>query len=112
MIILRNKIFAEPQALTPDSNEQQNSQELLIEQMRMQRALLQNQRQRQKIQAQESRDRIKRTQDAQKLEQRRDEQEQKNQIRVKRLEMDRDEAKNVGLYKTKSHPVPPVPMKV
>lgn len=90
--------------------EQMNSKDLLIEQMRLQRALLQTQRQRQQVQAQESRDRMRQIQSAQRIEQKKDEQESKNELKRRKLEVD-EGAKNVGLYKTRSNPVSPVPMK-
>ena len=129
MIILRkrSKFFAESQtaamkSATPDGQSAQQapsqqqaattSNELLIEQYRLQRLMLQTQKQRQMLRAQEERDRLRRLNNAQKVEQRKDEVESKNALRVKALENDsQDQAKNVGLYKTKSTAVAPVPMK-
>lgn len=114
MIILRRKIksFADPDpSVSQDPNNQLTSKDLAIENMKMQRQLMLNQRMKQKLQAQERADRIKQITRAQKNEEAKDEQESKNQIKVKKIEQDRDEAKNVGLYKTKSKMPAPVPMK-
>lgn len=109
MIILRNKNFSEE---LPSPQEQaKSSQELLIEQMKTQRALMQTQRQRERLQAEETQSRMKSLRQAQKIEKDKDEEQQKSNIRVKKLESD-EGAKNVGLYKTKTRAVPPVPMKV
>lgn len=88
----------------------QNSTELLVEQMKLQRALLSVQKHRQKVQAEENRDRMRSLQNAQRIEQKRDEQENKNMIRRKKLE-ENEGAKNVSLYKTRSKGTDPVPMK-
>ena len=114
MIILRKKTksFADPNSsVSQDPNNQLTSKDLAIENMKMQRQLMLNQRMRQQLQAKERADQVRQISKMQKNEEARDEQETKNQIKVKKIEQDRDEAKNVGLYKTKSKPVPPVPMK-
>lgn len=126
MIILRNKkakFFANVPVkndVMPAEQEQQasptqpkpTSNEVLLEQMRLQKLLLQTQKQRQEIQAQESRDRLRQLSTAQRIEQKKDEQENKNVIKAKKIESDNNNsAKNVGLYKSRSTAVSPVPMK-
>lgn len=120
MIILRKKTksFAYPDPNPPVSqaanNQQLTSKDLAIENMRMQRQLMINQRMRQKLQAQEHADRLRQISRAQRDEDDRDEQDMKNQIKIKKIEQDNSssEAKNVNLYKTKSKVTPPVSMKV
>ena len=116
MIILRKKIksFAsQDPSVSQDPNNQLTSKDLAIENMRMQRQLMMNQRMRQKLQAQERADQLRQITKMQKSEEEKDSQDTKNQIKIKKIEQDRnDEAKNVGLYKTRSKPIPPVPMKV
>lgn len=119
MIILRKKTksFAYPYddpSVTQDPNNQLTSKDLTIENMKMQRQLMLNQRMRQKLQAQERADRIRQISRAQKDEDNRDEQDMRNQIKIKKIEQDNSasEAKNIGLYKTRSKITPPVPMKV
>lgn len=90
--------------------ELKTSKDLLIEQMRLQRAMLQTQKLRQQVQIKESRERMRQIQNAQRIEQRRSEQEDKNELRRRNMELD-DGAKNVSLYKSRSNPVAPVPMK-
>lgn len=114
MIILRKKTksFANPDpSVSQDPNNQLTSKDLAIENMKMQRQLMMNQRMKQKLQAQERADRMKQIAKIQKSEDEKDEQETKNQINRKKVEQEKDEAKNVGLYKTKSKMPAPVPMK-
>ena len=123
MVILRkSKLFAAiPSAVnkpdTPQEQEQQNpdepiktSKDLLVEQMKLQRIMFQTQKQRQQLQAQESRDRMRQIQNAQRVEQKKEEQEDKNDLKRRKMEVD-EGAKHVGLYKSRSNPVAPVPMK-
>ena len=79
----------------------------------MQRQLMINQRMRQKLQAQERADQLRQISRAQRDEDNRDEADMKNQIKIKKIEQENSnsEAKNVPLYKTRSKPVQPVPMK-
>ena len=107
MIILRKKIFS-----TTDNTENVTSRDLQLEQMRMQRQLLQTQRLREKIAAQERRDAMKNLQRSQKEDAEEKSSQAKNQINVKKLENDDLGAKNVNLFKTRSKVVAPVPMKV
>ena len=113
MIVKRSKSFAAPQEQEQQPSNEQNvasSKDLLVEQMKLQRALLQTQKQRQQLQAQESRDRLRQVTTAQKIEQRKEEQEDKNNLKARKMEID-EGAKNVGLYKSKSTAVQPVSMK-
>lgn len=113
MIVLRSKSYAVPSEQEQQPSQDQKvatSKDLLIEQMKLQRALLQTQKQRQQLQAQESRDRLRQVTTAQRIEQRKDEQEDKNNLKVRKMEVD-EGAKNVNLYKSKSTAVPPVSMK-
>lgn len=124
MLILRkSKLFASvmEEANRPDNPQEQNQQpspdaqlrtskDLLVEQMRLQKVMLQTQKQRQQLQAQESRDRLRQVQNAQRIAQRKEEQEDKNEIKRRKMEID-EGAKNVGLYKSRSSRVEPVPMK-
>jgi hypothetical protein len=117
MIILRkkNKSFSVLDNITPDSGNNQTltSRDLALENMKMQRQIMINQRTRQKLQAQERADQLRQISRAQKDESERDQQDTKNQIKIKKIEQDNStsEAKNVGLYKTRSKPITPVPMK-
>lgn len=117
MIILRkkNKSFSVLDNITADSGNNQTltSRDLALENMKMQRQIMINQRTRQKLQAQERADQLRQVSRAQKDESERDQQDTKNQIKIKKIEQENSnsEAKNVPLYKTKSKPTPPVPMK-
>ena len=117
MIILRSKAFAD----SPENNIQENlnqqmitSRELQIEQMKQQRQLLQTQRLREKIAAQERRDAMKNLTQAQKDAAKENDNDTKNSIKVAKVQNERadDSAKNVSLYKVRSKPVQPVPMKI
>lgn len=122
MIVLRTKSYADslqdnqniqPQAQQPQGEQLLTSKELLLEQMKQQRQLMQTQRLRQKIQAQEARDRFKALQNAQKADREEKMDDAKNVIKAKQLENQSNsaEAKNVSLYKTRSKVVAPVSMK-
>jgi len=112
MKILRNKFFAVSEL--PNSAQQMppspTSKDMAMEQMKLQRQILQTQRMREQIQAQESRDRMKNLQTAQRIEQQKDEQLSKNRIKVAKLDKDKG-AENVSLYKSRSKITEPVPMK-
>lgn len=94
---------------SPDA-QLRTSKDLLVEQMRLQKVMLQTQKQRQQLQAQENRDRLRQVQTAQRVAQKKEEQEDKNEIKRRKLEVDKG-AKNVSLYKSRSGRVDPVPMK-
>ena len=91
-------------------NQQLSSKDLQLEQMRLQRQLMQNERLKQKLQAEERRDKARRLMQQQRLEQRKDMEENKERLNVRKMENDRNNP-NVSLYKTKPHPTDPVPMK-
>ena len=115
MIVLRSKKFATADLDTVQENLNQQmitSRDLQIEQMKQQRQILQTQRLREKIAAQERRDSMKNLQEAQKQAAKENETESKNQIKTAKIQDNREEAKNIGLFKTRSKPVQPVPMKV
>ena len=117
MIILRSKFFADEQQqaaqnLQDNINQQQiTSRDLQIEQMKQQRQLLHTMRLREKIQAQERRDAMVNARLAQKQSAQEKDDDIKNQIRITKNQAQDEGAKNVGLYKTRSKAVQPVPMK-
>ena len=105
MIILRQKNYAldsDTSALTP--------RDLQLENMKMQRQIMINQRTREKLEADRVKTRMKEIQTAQRIDQKRDEQENKNRLQVQRLQQTEDIPRNVSLYKSKSRTVNPVSM--
>lgn len=105
MIILRQKNYtldSDTSALTP--------RDLQLENMKMQRQIMINQRTRERLEADRVKTRMKEIQTAQRIDQKRDEQENKNRLQVQRLQQTEDIPRNVGLYKSKSRTVNPVPM--
>lgn len=111
-MIIKRKLFASQQNPQPQEVEQDSkmsSRDIQLEQMKLQRQLMQTQRMKQRMQAEERRDEAKRLMQQQKLEQQRDREEQKQRISIKRQE--NNDNVNTSLYKSKSHPVAPVPMK-
>ena len=124
---IRSKLFSQPQPTPIDNNSGQQqpptpgfgtsgnitSKDLMLEQMRQQRQWLQTQRLRQRLQAQEKRDQMKASMMNQKRQSEEDKQDLKNSINIKKVENQSSEAeaKNVGLYKTRSRALQPVPMK-
>lgn len=110
---IKRKLFtsADKKAQNPPKaqDESMTSKDMQLEQMKLQRQLMQTQRVRQRIEAQERRDETKRIMQLQKMEQQRDFEEDKQRIRVKNLEK-KDNISN-SLYKSKPHPVAPVSMK-
>ena len=90
-----------------------SSRDLQIEQMRLQRQILETQRMRQRIQAEERTQQLKQTTQVQKMEQKKDEARDENQLKAKKIDAqnNRQEINNIGLYKTKSKPTPTVSMK-
>ena len=118
-MIIKRKLYSsypapQPQVLAEQQPAPMTSKDLQLEQMKLQRQLIMTNRMRQRLQAEERQDQMRRITQLQKSEMRKDEQEDKNRVTVKRLENQSSEnAKdNTALYKTKSRPVPPVPMKV
>ena len=86
------------------------SKDIQLEEGRLQRQLLMTQRMRQKIQADEKKSQMNRIIQQQRMEQRKDLEEDKQRVRIKKMEQANNDA-NTSLYKTKSRPVPPVAMK-
>ena len=101
---IRRKLF------TDQAPEQMTSRDMQLEQMKLQRQLMQTGRLRQKLEAQERRDESRRIMQLQKMEHLKDIEEDRQRVRVKKLE-DKDDNVNTSLYKSKSHPVAPVSMK-
>ena len=101
---IRRKLF------TDQAPEQMTSRDMQLEQMKLQRQLMQTSRFRQKLEAQERRDESRRIMQLQKMEHLKDIEEDRQRVRVKKLE-DKDDNVNTSLYKSKSHPVAPVSMK-
>lgn len=117
-MIIKRKLFASYP--TPEQNpeidqarQEMTSKDLQIEQMRLQRQILETQRMRQRMQAEERMQELKQSTQNQKLEQKKDEAQKDNQLKVKKIDAqnNRQEVNNIGLYKTKSKPTPTVSMK-
>lgn len=111
-MIIKRKLFNDPGL--QDNGEQLSPRDLQLENNKLMRQYMINNRVRQKLQEQERRDKIRRISQAQKLEEEKDEQAAKNQIKVKKLEQESDEGNNAGLYKvaSQSTATKPVPMKI
>ena len=103
-MIIKRKTYSEqsPQAA---------SAELQAEQMRLQREQLKIQRQKEKIKSDEMKKRLAMTQSAQRQQADSEQEEAKNQIKVKKLEQENNKPDNVGLYKSRSKVVTPIPMR-
>jgi hypothetical protein len=105
MIILRNKKFTElemEQQLTP--------RELMLENYKMQRQIMINQRTREKLEADKAKTRMREVQAAQRIEQRKDEQENQGRIESQKMQNAQDVPRNVNLYKSRPKAVDPVSM--
>jgi hypothetical protein len=102
-MVIKRKIYAE----TP----QNTAAELQAEQMRLQREQLKIQRQREKIKSDELKKRLQVSQNAQRQMAEDSQEEAKNQIKVKKLEEENNKPENVGLYKSRSKVVTPIPMR-
>jgi len=77
-MIIKRKLFNE------GSDAELSPRELQLENMKMQRQIMMNNRQKQKLEEQSRRDRLRRISQAQSLEEKKDEQAAKNQIKVKK----------------------------
>ena len=106
-MIIRRKIFTNSQS---QSDNNITSKDLQMEQGRLQRELIKTQRLKQKMQAEEREDRLKRIVQLQKMEQNKDIEDSKARIRIKKLEEDSN-SNSSNIYKSRPHPVAPVPMK-
>lgn len=119
-MIIKRKLFASNDPTPEQSPEiglakqEMTSKDLQIEQMRLQRQILETQRMRQRMQAEERMQEMKQVNQTQKLEQKKDEAQKDNQLKVKKIDAQnsRQEVNNIGLYKTKSKPTPTVSMKI
>lgn len=103
MIILRKKTYSD--------NNSPSSSDLMEEQMKMQRELLKTQRQREKMRSEETRRRLQVMQSYQRQEAQKDQEEEKNQIKTKKIEQEQNKPENIGLYKSRSKIVTPIPMR-
>ena len=103
-MIIKRKTYSE-------QSPQATSAELQAEQMRLQREQLKIQKQREKIKSDEMRKRLQMSQDAQRQMAEDSQEEAKNQIKVKKLEEANNKPENVGLYKSRSKVVTPIPMR-
>ena len=108
MIIIRKKSKSFSNAL--QEQEAITSRELQIEQLRMQREIMETQKMKEKLKAEEAQNRLRQQTMLQKMEQKKDQEESKNQIKVKKLEVDNSSPENVSLYKTRSRVITPIPM--
>ena len=110
---VKRKLFSSPQQPQQPQNmasrPQISSRDAQLEEGRLQRQLLITQRMRQKLQADEKKNQMNRIIQLQRMEQRKDLEEDKQRVRVKRMEQNNEV--NTSLYKTKARPVNPVPMK-
>ena len=105
MIILRNKKFTElemEQQLTP--------RELMLENYKMQRQIMINQRTREKLEADKAKTRMREVQAAQRIEQKKDEQENQGRLESQKMQNAQDVPRNVNLYKSRPKAVDPVSM--
>ena len=120
-MIIKRKLFASNDPTPEQSPEiglakqEMTSKDLQIEQMRLQRQILETQRMRQRMQAEERMQEMKQVNQTQKLEQKKDEAQKDNQLKVKKIDAQNSRQEvninNIGLYKTKSKPTPTVSMK-
>lgn len=115
MAIYRIRRFS---AQDPSMYGQEGNEELLtskdyqIENMKLQREILRNQRQRQKLQEEERRQQLQQQRDLQRQEAAKNMEDSKNQIRVKESQNDQNPgAQHPGLYKKSTSAVKPIPMK-
>ena len=109
MIILRkkDKVFAQSQ----NQQQQPTSNDLMIEQMKLQKQAMETQKQREKLRSEEARKRMTMMQRLQKQEDEREDKERNDQIKAKKIEQDNNKPENQGLYKSKSKIVTPIPMR-
>ena len=106
---IKQKIFTK--SSQPNNQDQLTTKDLQLEQMKLQRQLMQTQRMKQRLESEEKREQSRRIMQLQKMEQRRDIEEDKQRLKSKKLENDSSDKNNTSLYKSKSHPIAPVSMK-
>lgn len=90
------------------------SKDLQLENMKLQREIMRNQRQQQRLEAEERQQRLKSQQSTQRQESKKDIEDSKNQVRVKESQDRSNEnpgAQHPGLYKKSTTAVKPIPMK-
>lgn len=125
MIIFRRKEFAladqgQGQIVSsPQQSDQASitnevtSRTLLLQQMRLQRQIIQTQQARRELEQQERLSKMKQLGQLQKTEQEKEDREKSNQVQIKKSEDGvRKMNDNTSLYKSKAKTVPPVSMKV
>lgn len=107
MIVLRkkSKVFAQGEGSQPTSND------LMVEQMRLQRQVMETQKQREKLRSEEARKRLQIMQRTQRMQNEKEEEEREDRIKAKKLEMENNKPDNQSLYKSKSKIVTPIPMR-
>ena len=89
------------------------SRTLLLQQMRLQRQIIQTQQARRKLEQQERLNKMKQLRQLQETEQEKEDREKINQVQIKKFEDGvRKMNDNTSLYKSKAKTVPPVSMKV
>lgn len=125
MIVFRRKEFAVADqgqgqiVYSPQQSDQASitnevtSRTLLLQQMRLQRQIIQTQQARRKLEQQERLSKMKQLGQLQKTEQEKEDREKSNQVQIKKSEDGvRKMNDNTSLYKSKAKTVPPVSMKV
>lgn len=98
----------------PQQPDIMTAKDLQIEQMKLQRQLMQTQRMRQKMEAEERLNQSKQLAQMQRSQQKEDREEKENQVRVRKLQDDtaiNPADRNWNLVKTKAKPTAPVSMK-
>ena len=108
MIVLRrkSKVFAQQ-----GNGSQPTSNDLLAEQMKLQRQVMETQKQREKLRSEETRKRLQIMQRTQRMQNEKEEEEREDRIKAKKLEMENNKPDNQSLYKSKSKIVTPIPMR-
>ena len=116
MAIYRIRRFSaqDPSMYGQEGNEGEilTSKDYQLENMKLQREILRNQRQRQKLLEEERRQQLQAQRDLQRQEASKDKEESKNQVRLKESQNDQNPgAQHPGLYKKSTSAVKPIPMK-
>lgn len=114
MAIYRIKRFSSPDQPGYSQNDEENvmtSKDYQIENMKLQREILRNQRQEQRLREEERRTKLKAQMAMQRQENKENQEADKNQVRVKESQDRKDDNTRVGLYKKSTNPIKPVSMK-
>lgn len=90
--------------------QQLTPRELMLENYKMQRQIMINQRTREKLEADKVKTRMREIQTAQRIEQKRDEQENQGRIESQKMQNAQDIPRNVNLYKSRPKAVDPISM--